>query len=169
MSLCMQVLVLVKGSAGYIKSEKDWRIVLQIVQMTALDPGLHVVALEAISHIVTDSGMHPSAFKPCFDSIQRLLNNFKVGMTSELLPGHPSKHVGQERCNVGKGHDPCLMGAHSKLADCVQRQGMASNAPMKAVRSEGISDTPEKLLAIPLCCCIWPSVDRASIRTLECL
>ena len=74
--------MLVKGSAGYIKSEKDWRIVLQIVQMTAVDPGLHVVALEAISHVVTDTGMHPSAFKPCFDNIQMLMDRTKVGRCS---------------------------------------------------------------------------------------
>lgn len=69
----MQVLSLVKGSAGYIKTEKDWRMVLAILHMTAMDPSEQAIAMEALLHIVTDPSMHPSAFRPCFDAILQFL------------------------------------------------------------------------------------------------
>ncbi len=69
----MQVLNLVKGSAGYIKTEQDWRLVLDILHMTAMDPNDQVVAMDAILHIVTDPSMHPSAFRPCFDATLQFL------------------------------------------------------------------------------------------------
>ena len=84
---------------------------LQIVQMTAVDPGLHVVALEAISHVVTDSGMHPSAFKPCFDNIQMLLERTKVGSCAPARTCYRALHIDsckldqdlQRQCCCGSG------------------------------------------------------------------
>ena len=67
--LCLQLLKLVRNSAGHIRSVRGWRTVCALITMTSLHPGTAATSFEALRVVTREKGLlSPASFAPCLET-----------------------------------------------------------------------------------------------------
>ena len=67
--ICLQLLKLVRNSAGHIRSVRGWRTVCALITMTSLHPGTAATSFEALRVVTREKGLlSPASFAPCLET-----------------------------------------------------------------------------------------------------
>lgn len=106
-----QVMALVAGSAGFIRSVHGWKTVCALIAVTSLHPEAAAVSMKALAAVARPPALSPVAFTPVLEAVVSCVErNAKViapktlpqsqgkqqgGMASRTLQGHAQSHKAQ--------------------------------------------------------------------------
>ena len=65
----LQVLALVSGSAGFIRSVHGWKTVCALIAVTSLHPEAAGVSMKALASVARPSALSPVAFTPVLEAV----------------------------------------------------------------------------------------------------
>ena len=67
--IALQVLALVSGSAGFIRSVHGWKTVCALIAVTSLHPEAAAVSMKALAAVARPSALSPVAFTPVLEAV----------------------------------------------------------------------------------------------------
>ena len=88
--VCLQLLKLVRNSAGHIRSVRGWRTVCALITMTSLHPGTAATSFEALRVVTREKGLlSPASFAPCLETALTFVDRHaKVGSKDHTRAVH---------------------------------------------------------------------------------
>ena len=88
--VCLQLLKLVRNSAGHIRSVRGWRTVCALITMTSLHPGTAATSFEALRVVTREKGLlSPASFAPCLETALTFVDRHaKVPAVMHSQAGH---------------------------------------------------------------------------------
>ena len=83
----LQVLALVSGSAGFIRSVHGWKTVCALIAVTSLHPEAATVSMKALAAVARPSALSPVAFTPVLEAVVSCVErNAKVSILGAFSP-----------------------------------------------------------------------------------
>lgn len=127
--VCLQLLKLVRNSAGHIRSVRGWRTVCALITMTSLHPGTAATSFEALRVVTREKGLlSPASFAPCLETALTFVDRHaKVGSKDHTRAVHALwvditkvSLVGSTRCRCTMHIQYfCLNGEELSCRSCI--------------------------------------------------
>ena len=88
----LQVLALVAGSAGFIRSVHGWKTICALIAVTSLHPEAAAVSMNALASVARPSALSPVAFTPVLEAVVSCVErNAKVVFRTTPAPVFKSR------------------------------------------------------------------------------